>query len=175
MTNNSNKIQLWTLLLATTLLVSACKQPGVVKQDVSKSAALQGKNQTVSAKTYAASQTQVHAKAMREKKSGKKTILFGIDNYQVTASDQPWLQALAEHARHNDLSIRIDGYTCELGSAEYNVALGFRRAQAVAAKLKSLGVTEDKLILVSYGKEKPAALSHNESAWRLNRRVEVSY
>lgn len=163
------------MLLATTLLLSACKQPEVVKRDTLKAIVSQSKNQSASAKTYAAGQTQVYAKAMREKKSGKKTILFGIDNYQVTATDQPWLQALAEHARHNDLSIRIDGYTCELGGAEYNVALGFRRAQAVAERLKSLGVTEDKLILVSYGKEKPAALSHNESAWRLNRRVEVSY
>ncbi len=174
MTFDSKKTSI-IAFLTSILLLSACKQPEATKP-VAKSAHSPTKSVPMSqAKAYASGQKQVFAKAMKEKKSGNKTILFGIDNYQVTNTDQPWLEALAEHARHHDLSIRIDGYTCELGGAEYNVALGFKRARAVAELLKSMGVTEDKIILVSYGKEKPVALSHNESAWRQNRRVEISY
>lgn len=73
------------------------------------------------------------------------------------------------------LRLRIDGHTDERGSAEYNIALGERRANAVIRFMKFKGVPRDRLVSLSYGKEKPAVKGHNEEAWRLNRRAELIY
>ena len=65
--------------------------------------------------------------------------------------------------------------TDERGSREYNIGLGERRAKAVAEMMKLMGVSADQISTVSYGEERPAALGHDESAWHLNRRVEIVY
>ena len=69
--------------------------------------------------------------------------------------------------------IQVSGHTDERGSSEYNIALGWRRAQSVAYFLQANGITEDQIDLVSYGKEKPVDDRHVESAWQKNRRVEL--
>ncbi len=179
MSKTINKI-LAPLLVVMLLMLTGCQQTFMrsaktpATKAVSKAATAKSAP-TSAAKTYAVNQAKVYGRVMQDKKSGSKTLLFGIDSYNVTQADKVWLYALAEHANTHDLSIRLDGFTCELGSSEYNVALGFKRAQAVAGVLKSLGVTDDKLILVSYGKEKPVDESHTEHAWRQNRRVEIRY
>lgn len=65
----------------------------------------------------------------------------------------------------------IEGYTDERGSEEYNLALGQRRAEAVRKYLTELGVPASQLRVISYGESRPAAPSHDESAWKLDRRV----
>jgi peptidoglycan-associated lipoprotein len=68
--------------------------------------------------------------------------------------------------------VTIEGHTDERGSAEYNLALGERRANAVKRYLVDLGVSSSKLRTVSFGEERPAVQGHDESAWRYNRRAE---
>ena len=67
----------------------------------------------------------------------------------------------------------IEGHCDERGSEEYNLALGDRRAAAVARYLEDLGVSGSRLRTVSFGESKPAAAGHDESAWRVNRRSEI--
>lgn len=67
-------------------------------------------------------------------------------------------------------SIQIEGHCDERGSAEYNLALGERRARSAMNYLVTLGVPEDRLSIISYGKEKPLDLGHDEDAWAKNRR-----
>jgi len=68
--------------------------------------------------------------------------------------------------------VQIEGHCDERGSAEYNLALGERRAKAALQYLTTTGVKVDQLSIISYGKEKPAAQGSDEAAWAKNRRAE---
>jgi peptidoglycan-associated lipoprotein len=84
-------------------------------------------------------------------------------------------ESIDAHARQllamGDKRLRIEGHTDERGGREYNLALGQRRAQAVAEKLQLLGVPDGRLEVVSYGAERPKAEGSNEEAWAKNRRA----
>jgi peptidoglycan-associated lipoprotein len=73
--------------------------------------------------------------------------------------------------KHPNAKLQIEGHCDERGTAEYNMALGERRATAVMTYLGSLGVPKAALSTVSFGKEKPLDPGHNEGAWAKNRRA----
>lgn len=103
-------------------------------------------------------------------------IYFGYDKDEI---EDRFKLVLLAHAKNMleqpNLKLRVDGHTDERGSAEYNIGLGERRARAVVRFLEFKGVRSDKLVTVSYGKEKPASVGHSEESWRLNRRAELTY
>jgi peptidoglycan-associated lipoprotein len=68
----------------------------------------------------------------------------------------------------------IEGHADERGSAEYNLALGDRRAHAVQEFLSSMGIPGPQLAVVSYGKERPVCTDESESCWQKNRRAHVT-
>lgn len=106
----------------------------------------------------------------------ENVVYFGYDREEITYRYELVLLAHTKKMLENpDLRLRIDGHTDERGSSEYNIALGERRAKAVDRFMKFKGVQGDRLVSVSYGKEKPAVTGHNEEAWRLNRRAELVY
>ena len=72
------------------------------------------------------------------------------------------------------VKIQIAGNCDERGSAEYNLALGERRAKSAQQYLITMGVAPDRLSIISYGKEKPAVEGHDEAAWAKNRRDEFT-
>jgi peptidoglycan-associated lipoprotein len=99
---------------------------------------------------------------------------FKYDSSELTATGQRMLRQEARYLMaHPKAKARLSGHTDERGSREYNIALGWRRAQAAARFLTAQGVGRKQLDLMSYGREKPLALTHNERAWAQNRRVEV--
>jgi len=102
--------------------------------------------------------------------------LFGTDKYDLS---QETTGVLAAHAvllqQQAALRLRVTGHTDERGTADYNLALGERRANTVATFLAAAGVKPEQLNVVSYGEEKPAALGGDEAAWSQNRRVELAY
>jgi len=71
--------------------------------------------------------------------------------------------------------VALEGHTDERGGREYNLALGQRRAEAVRRALAVLGVSDNQMEAVSFGKEKPAVPGSDEAAWAKNRRVEIVY
>jgi peptidoglycan-associated lipoprotein len=73
-----------------------------------------------------------------------------------------------------DVTVTIEGHCDERGSAEYNLALGDRRAAAAKEFLVQLGVPGDKLKTISYGKERPQCTDQDESCWQKNRRAHFS-
>jgi peptidoglycan-associated lipoprotein len=87
------------------------------------------------------------------------------DAVDALSSNVTWLKENA------DTFVLIEGNADERGTAEYNLALGNRRAQAARAYLISLGIPADRLRTVSYGKEFPFDPTHNESGWSKNRRA----
>ena len=99
-------------------------------------------------------------------------ILFGLDQYDVDAEDQATLQSQAAWLQQNpSVRVTIEGHCDERGTRDYNIALGERRANAAKNYLASLGVDPGRITTVSYGKERPAALGSDESAWAQNRRA----
>ncbi len=106
----------------------------------------------------------------------KRTIYFMLDSSQV---QQDFVPVIAAHARYllanPSQHVVLEGNGDERGSREYNIALGEQRSKTVAGMLKAQGVSESQLSIVSYGEEKPVAMGHDESAWELNRRVELAY
>ena len=69
----------------------------------------------------------------------------------------------------------IEGHTDERGGAEYNLALGQKRSDAIKRLLILYGVKENQVEAYSYGKEKPKAPGSNEESWSQNRRVDLFY
>lgn len=78
-------------------------------------------------------------------------------------------------AQHPSVKTAVQGNTDERGGAEYNLALGQRRAEAVKAALKVYGATDSQIEATSFGSEKPVAKGHDEEAWRQNRRADIVY
>ena len=72
------------------------------------------------------------------------------------------------------LRLEIEGHTCNIGTAEYNLALGDRRANAVQDYLVSRGVSADRLRTISYGEERPKYDNSREETRRLNRRAALT-
>jgi peptidoglycan-associated lipoprotein len=70
--------------------------------------------------------------------------------------------------------VLIEGHCDERGTVEYNLALGERRARSARDYMVSLGVSADRIQIISYGKERPVDFGHNEAAWAKNRRAEFS-
>jgi peptidoglycan-associated lipoprotein len=99
-------------------------------------------------------------------------LLYALDQAEVDAAGQQVLNANAEILKkYPTWVITIEGHADERGSAEYNLALGERRALAARNYLVSLGISADRLRTVSYGKEFPFDPGHDEAAWSKNRRA----
>jgi peptidoglycan-associated lipoprotein len=101
-----------------------------------------------------------------------RPVLFALDSSDVSSEGQQVLQAnAAVLKKYPNMQITIEGHCDERGTAEYNLALGERRALAAKNYLVSLGVGADKVKTVSYGKEFPFDAGHDEAAWSKNRRA----
>lgn len=101
---------------------------------------------------------------------------FAFDQSTVSSADVHAATVQANYlVTHKNASVRLEGNTDDRGSREYNVGLGWRRAQAVARVLEQQGVARGQIKIVSYGKEHPAVSGQSEQAWSLNRRVELIY
>lgn len=99
-------------------------------------------------------------------------IFFDLDQYNVDAQDQTTLQSQAQWlARYPAVRVTLEGHADERGTRDYNIALGERRANAAKNYLASLGVDSNRIQVISYGKERPAALGSTEEAWAQNRRA----
>ncbi len=98
-------------------------------------------------------------------------VYFAFDSSVLDSEAQRTLERQAGWLRdHGDLNVVIEGHCDERGTREYNLALGERRANAASEYLQSLGISAARISTVSYGKERPAALGSDESAWSQNRR-----
>ena len=101
-----------------------------------------------------------------------KPLFFDLDSADVSQPGQQLLQAnAAVLKKYPGWQVTIEGHCDERGTAEYNLALGERRAVSAKAYLVSLGIPADKIRTVSYGKEFPFDAGHDDAAWSKNRRA----
>jgi len=102
------------------------------------------------------------------------SIYFDFDSAELSSDARSTLQTFFEALRDRPLvPVRIEGNCDERGTAEYNLALGQRRADAARNYLVNLGLERARITAVSNGEEKPRARGHDEAAWQENRRDDV--
>jgi peptidoglycan-associated lipoprotein len=105
------------------------------------------------------------------RESPLKPVFFPLDSADLDEMGRATATANASILKqYTSWAITVEGHCDERGTAEYNLALGERRALAVKTYLLSLGVSPDRIRTVSYGKEFPFDTGHTETAWSLNRR-----
>lgn len=99
------------------------------------------------------------------------TIFFGFDRYDLSPEGSKILECQAKWLKtYETIQIVVQGHTDARGTRDYNLALGARRAEAVKKALVSLGISEDRLKIISYGKEK-AAEATDEAGHAKNRKA----
>ena len=104
---------------------------------------------------------------------GLQRIHFDFDKSNIKAEFEPVLKANAAWMQANSGSkVTVEGHCDERGSVEYNIALGDRRANSAKSYMGKLGIPDNRMSTISYGKERPLCNEHNESCWWQNRRAE---
>jgi peptidoglycan-associated lipoprotein len=99
-------------------------------------------------------------------------VYFDFDSARVKPGELGKLETVAAALRGNNKKLVVEGHADERGTAEYNRALGERRALACREELIRLGVAAHRITTISYGEDRPAELGHDEAAWARNRRCE---
>ncbi len=100
-------------------------------------------------------------------------VYFEFDSARLSAEGKTALdENVAIMTARPDIKLEIQGHADERGTTGYNLALGQRRAQSVARYMKSQGIAQSRLKVVSYGEERPLTVGDSESAWSKNRRCE---
>ena len=108
--------------------------------------------------------------------SRQRSVYFAFDDYSVKGDDLSVVELHGKYlADHPGVAIKIEGSADERGGTEYNLALGQKRAEAVARSLAIYGVKRSQLEAISWGKEKPKSVGHDETAWSQNRRADLDY
>ena len=102
-------------------------------------------------------------------------VFFGYDSFELSEEARQTLQANADWLQNNaEVKVEVEGHCDDRGTTEYNLALGARRARAAQDYLITLGVSAERLSVISYGEELPQCTDSNESCWQRNRRGRFS-
>ena len=105
-----------------------------------------------------------------------RSVYFDFNSYTVDSQYQPLVETHARYLTNNpEQKILIEGNTDARGGAEYNLALGNRRAEAVRRMMTLIGARDAQIETISFGKEKPKALGDTEADYAENRRADIVY
>lgn len=158
------------LSIASIVLLAACsKNPGVAS-DYDEGTSSRGLGQF----THFAGQEP--GESYTTQAPHNQRYLFSYDDATFAPKYMASLNAQSNYLRsHPGARVLLAGHTDERGSREYNIALGERRANAVADLMRRAGVAHHQLRVISYGKERPANFGHDEGSHMQNRRVELTY
>lgn len=178
----------------TALFAGGCAKHDIVKKDetipsvapsasagqatsATKAAQAQpeSKNQVAAAPVVEAPAKQAANAQAAELKASLDKVFFDFDSYALSPKARETLSKNAENLKKDGRKVRIEGNCDELGSDDYNLALGEKRANAAQKYLLSLGISPARISTISYGKEKPVDRAHTEAARAANRRDEFVY
>jgi peptidoglycan-associated lipoprotein len=116
-------------------------------------------------------QTGVRPGSQQELDAIGSRVYFATDRSDITPEGRRTLEKQAEWLkRYPNVTVTVEGHCDERGTREYNLALGERRATAAKNVLVALGIPANRVTTISYGKERPAEVGSNETAWAKNRR-----
>jgi peptidoglycan-associated lipoprotein len=169
------------LILCIGLILTGCPKKTVMKEEPSV------KQEEAAKREEAAKKEETAKKEFETSMVAKKTpgiegevfessllkdIHFDFDKYDIRPGDAAILKENAALLKkYTNVKIQVEGHCDERGTVEYNLALGERRANHAKNYLVSLGISPARISTISYGKEKPLDLGHNEEAWAKNRRA----
>ncbi|HIP53121.1 MAG TPA: peptidoglycan-associated lipoprotein Pal [Chromatiales bacterium] len=165
-----------TLLLA--VLFAGCSSTPIVEQEAQVADHSVGAGQEGAATMGAGGMGAWTGNPLDDPNSplSNKVIYFDFDRSEVKPEYLDTIRAHAEYlATHPDVMVTIEGHCDERGTREYNLALGERRANAVANLLTAEGVARSQITTISYGEERSIDAGHDEAAWALNRRAVLVY
>lgn len=162
-----------TIALSSALLIAACgTTPTSNGKAASNESAGKPDLHTVAAVNTTATDLLNDPKGVLAKRS----VYFDFDSYVLNPEFNALLTAHAQYLKTNKpRKVVIQGNTDEFGGAEYNLALGQKRADAVRKSLAILGVPNSQMEAISFGKEKPKAPGSDEASWAQNRRADIIY
>jgi peptidoglycan-associated lipoprotein len=114
---------------------------------------------------------EIRAEQAASASAGLRDIFFGYDSWTISDDQRQSLSRDADWMKSNPGAvIKVEGHCDERGTSDYNLVLGEKRAKAVRNYLVELGISANRLSVVSYGKERPSCLEHAESCYQQNRR-----
>ncbi len=154
------------LLLTIAFLLSGCpKFAGLSGEEEVKPA-------TPIQEPPAAGAPSAQQPAMAGKESPLKDVFFDFDKSTIRDDAKPNLNEDLQWLNANPMApITIEGHFDERGTSEYNLGLGERRARAARDYLAAAGIKARRIKIVSFGKERPFVMGHDEAAWKWNRRA----
>jgi peptidoglycan-associated lipoprotein len=168
----STKLKMAIMLLASTALVAGCSKKKVENIPPVADGTDYGNQPTDPNAGAGQISPGSQEDFLQSVGQGRDRIFFDTDRFNVDTEDQATLQAQAQWlARYPNTRITVEGHADERGTRDYNLALGERRANSAKNYLGSLGIDAARIQTVSYGKERPAAMGSDESAWAQNRRA----
>ncbi len=173
-----NKVLKGLMIAIPVLAMTACSSND---EAASASGTSSDTNQTMTTDTTTmvstiADDAQLTEQQLKDKVLQQQTVYFAFDNAAISADYEDMLATHATYLSINPAAkVTIEGHADERGTPEYNIALGERRAEAVAKYLQALGVQADQISIVSYGEEKPLVREHTEAAYSQNRRAVLVY
>jgi peptidoglycan-associated lipoprotein len=180
------KLRNVAVLALVAVAFGACKkkQPPVAPTPAAPvdSAAIRAQQQA-RADSIAAAQRAAQEEAARQRAAAMarvrqelgSPVYFDYDSEQLSQEAQDKLRAKAEILQANpSLTIRVEGNADQRGTAEYNLALGQRRAESAKTFITQYGVSGDRIATISYGEERPVAEGTTEEAYSQNRRDEFA-
>lgn len=176
-----NATKACALLSCAAALLAGCSTPTKVPVTTPTTAAQSGATDA-SAGSKPTAATTVATVALPEYLDPKsplsagRSVYFDFNEFTVKPEYKSLIERHGKYlSSHGAVAIKVEGNADERGSAEYNLALGQKRAQAVVSALKIYGVRDDQMEAVSWGKEHPKASGHDETDWAQNRRADLAY
>lgn len=169
------------VLVSILVLLTACastpkndsqaSQPGKTDSSAAKSNSDAIKNAEIESRRLAAEKLAAEMRDLQ-----KQSVYFDFDKSELKPEyrDVVQQQAAFLKAHKNDV-VTVEGNADERGSAEYNLALGDRRANAARKNLEQMGVIATQIKTVSFGEEKPRMTCHEEKCWQENRRDDFNH
>lgn len=132
----------------------------------------------IASKSYAGRDVMQRAELTKEEKAaieaGLQDVFFGYDEWTLSENGMEALNRDAKWLKdHPGAVMRVEGHCDERGTTDYNVVLGDKRSKSARTYLIELGVSPKQVGAVSYGKERPFCMDHNESCYQQNRRGHV--
>lgn len=150
--------------------------PGAQASSTEQPGTMQSGSQPMASTGSSGAATSSQGSGAMMSPSADRSIYYDFDKAIVKDEFRSVIESHGGYlSAHPGAKVTIEGNCDERGSREYNLALGQRRADSVKAKLKLLGASDAQIETISWGKEKPKAQGHNESAWAQNRRSDIVY
>ena len=120
---------------------------------------------------YKINQIELNSDSDSNEAGALETVYFPFNSSDLRQNAQQSLEVNAEFLKKfRTLKVQVEGHCDERGSVQYNLALGEKRAQSIKDYLVASGVEPNRITTITFGKERPLSLNHDEVAWSKNRR-----